>query len=249
MSVRLKRLISHYEAERRTLTAAVDECVAESEYGTANRLAKGLWRVQRKLQVLMTLQDPLHGEKEMTKRHIEGLEKLSTSKHIEGLEELSTAETGRILDYYRERIATEKKKLAALVARVPAENTAPPATTLHNALARLLDARIAAFTLELSGPKRLRLTFRRLRKTLLIMLPEVRRHRAAYTLQKRHVRFLRGLGFRPYDQGDQLLLFVPFGEVAAIQDVKSMLARIVFDCFIFEELKGKSSIKYYEPEA
>jgi hypothetical protein len=75
----------------------------------------------------------------------------------------------------------------------------------------------------------------------------VQRHRMAYTLGKRHVRQLRALGFRLYDHRDKLLLFLPFGGAEEIYQVKIILARIAFDCFYFEELKGNSSIHYYEP--
>lgn len=236
MSAQLKRLISCYEAEHRALTAAIDECVAEGEYATAHRLAKGLWRVGRKLQIMKNLHDPLHEQKE------------STLRRIQGLEELSASLSGRMLDYYLELIATEKQKLADLQTRVPEKSTVPPATALHQALTKLLEVRIAGFTLVLNESERLQLTLKLLRRTLFVMLPEVRRHRAAYTLQKRHIRCLKGLGFRLYDHKDKLLLFLPFGEATAIKEVEIMLARIVFDCFYSGELKGAAAIKYYEPE-
>ncbi|MGY3087015.1 hypothetical protein ACVWYF_000041 [Hymenobacter sp. UYAg731] len=236
MSGKLKRLISYCEAEYRTLTAAIDACVTEGDYGTAQRLAKGMRRVGRKLQILLNLQDPLHGEKQYAIRC------------IKGLEELSASESGRVLDHYRDWIGAERQKLAALEARATQQTNAPPATALHQALMKLFEAQIDSFTLVLSESERLCLIFKPLRRTLLITLPAVRRHRAAYTLGKRHIRHLQALGFRLDDRQDNLLLWLPFGEKAKINQVKIILAQIAFDCFYFEELQGKSSIRYDEPE-
>jgi hypothetical protein len=236
MSGKLKRLISHYEIEYNTLITAIDACLAEGDYGIAHRLAKGMRRVGRKLQILMNLQDPLHDEKENAIRRIKGLEALAAS------------ESGRVLDYYRGWIEAEKQKLATLEAQAVEPANSMPASTLHQALTKLFEARIADFTLVLSEPKRLHLTVKLLRRTVLIMLPEVQRHRAACTLAKRHMRHLQGLGFRLYDRQDKFLLFLPFGEKVEINQVKIVLSRIAFDCFYFEEFQGQSSIKYHEPE-
>lgn len=237
MSGKLKRLIPHYESEHRTLADSIDACVAEGEYGIAHRLAKGQWRLGRRLQILINLQDPLHDAKEHARRC------------IKGLEELAASESGRILEYYRNWILAEKRKLATLESQAaePA-NALPSASALHQALTKLLEGQISDFTLVLSEPKRLHLTVRLLRRTLLIMLLEVQRHRAAGTLAKRPSRQLQGLGFRLYDRQDKALLFLPFSEKVEINPVKIVLARIAFDCFYFEEFQGQSSIKYHEPE-
>jgi len=78
-----------------------------------------------------------------------------------------------------------------------------------------------------------------------LTVPEVRRHKANYTLQKRHIGKFRSLGFRLYDSKDKLILIAPYSTLEEVKAVQLILARITFEVFYFKELAGETFIKYY----
>ena len=100
------------------------------------------------------------------------------------------------------------------------------------------------FTLTLLESKRFYCHFKLVRKTLILTIPEVRRHREDYTLAKRHVRSLKRLGFKLYDNKDKLMLFAPYSTSEEVNAVQRILARITFEVFYFKSLAGETCIKY-----
>jgi hypothetical protein len=76
-------------------------------------------------------------------------------------------------------------------------------------------------------------------------VPQVRRHRASYTLEKRHIEYFRSLGFRLYDNKDKLMLFAPYATLEDVNAIQHILARITFDVLSFKGIAGESFIKYH----
>jgi hypothetical protein len=231
MRTKLEKLVAAYEAERTSLTAEMTECMADKNYGKAHLFFKGLARVNQQLQTLYNLQDKWHDEKERRIRSIKLLE-----------EKLTSAEA-RLRDHYAQYIAKEQEKLAELT-RAPAQKS-PNDPSIRDMLGRLLAGEVTGFTLVLKDSKRLYCHIRVVRKTLCLTVPEIRRHKASYTLQKIHLKKFRSLGFRWYDTKDKLLLFAPFSTLAEVGAVERILARITFEVFYFKELAGETFIKYY----
>ena len=231
MSSKLEKLIAAYEAEQASLTAEMEECVAEMAYGKANLFFKGLARVNQQLQTLYNIQDKWHDKKERLARA------------IEFWEERAATEDGYLLRHLTERIGEEKQKLAELQ-----RASAQKASASHNvrgALDRLLVGAITNCTLIFQAAQRLNCQLRLVRKTLILTIPEVCRHRANYTLEKRHIRYFKRLGFRLYDKKDKLMLFAPYSTVADVTAVQRILARITFEILSFQELTGETFIKYH----
>ncbi|MFD2717487.1 hypothetical protein ACFST9_02100 [Hymenobacter monticola] len=235
MRRKLHQLISHYEAERQLLTAQLNECVEEFDYGMAHRFAKGLFLVNTQLQTLYNLRDNRHDEKEHTVRHIESLEKFSQQERARGR------------DYYVAWIADERKKLAQW--EVQAHLPRPQTTAVAEALRKLLESRITGFTLTFSRAMGLYCTFRLARRTLIITLPEARRLRERYHLTKKRRRVLQRLGFRRYDQGDKLISFRPLATDADIGDIIRLLSHMAFELFYYREFDQESYLSYFEPAA
>ena len=192
MSARLQKLIAHYEAEKAALIAQRAECLEEWDYGMAQRFTKALAVVYQQLHVLQHLHDPLHEQKEYLAKRIEQL-KLNTALN-----------TGYRQRFELELLAEAQQEIAALQAQALEQSAAPRATQLHESLTLLLQGRITAFTLVFDSVKRLYCSCRLVRRTLLILLPEVRRHQASHLLRRKQLRALKGLGFRLYDQKDKL---------------------------------------------
>jgi hypothetical protein len=235
MSRKLNQLIAHYEAERDLLSAQLQECVEEADYGMAKRFTKGLFGVNRQLQTLYNLRDRHHDER------------VHTIQHIESLEKMMQREPWRERNYLADWIASEQKKLAEWQA--PASSPRPQTTAISEALGKLLAGRITGFTLFFSQRERLYCTFRLARRTLIITFPEIKRHRKEHGLPKKRIQGLQRLGFHFYDQGDKLMAFRHLTTEAEIAGVLRMLSHIAFGLFYFREFEQESYLSYYEPAA
>lgn len=231
MSSKLEKLLAAYEAERASLTAEMEECAAEMDYGRAHLLFKGLVRVNQQLQTLHNLQDNWYDEKEDLIHSIQLFE-----------ERMADAEA-YMWAYYAQHLADKKEKLAELI-RAPAQK-ASINPIIRGMLGRVLVGELTGFTLVLQDSKRLHCHLKLVRKTLILTIAEVRRHQDEYTLEKRHVRGLKRLGFNWYDSRDKLMLFAPYAALEDVDAIQRMLARITFEVFYFKDLAGDTYIRYY----
>jgi hypothetical protein len=231
MSSKLEKLLAAYEAERASLTAEMEECVVEMDYGRAQLFFKGLVRVNQQLQTLYNLQDKWYDEKEELTHFIQSFE-----KRMADAEEYMQA-------YYAQYLANKKEKLAEL-ARAPAQKASTD-PVVRGMLGRVLVGALTSFTLVLQDSKRLYCHFKLVRKTLIVTIPEIRRHKDEYTLKKHHVRGLKQLGFGWYDSKDKLMLFAAYSTAEDVNAIQLMLARITFEVFYFKDLVGETYIKYY----
>jgi hypothetical protein len=231
MRTKLEKLIAAYEAERASLTAEMEECAADMDYGKARLFFKGLARVNQQLQTLYNLQDEWCDKKEQLARS------------IKFWEEKALAEEGYLLRYLTERIAEEKKKLAEL--QQASAQKVITSQVVRDTLGKLLVGELTSFTLVLQDSVRLYCAIKAVRRTLFLTVPEIRRHRANYTLRKSHVRKLQSLGFRSYDNKDKLILLASYSTSEDINAVQRILARITFEVFYFKSLAGETFIKYH----
>ena len=231
MSSKLEKLLAAYEAERASLTAEMEECVAEMDYGKAHLFFKGLARVNQQLQTFHNLQNKGHDEKEYL------------AQLIKFLEERIDGEEGYMSRYLTERVAEAKEKLAKL--SCASAQKATVGHTVRDVLSKVLIGEIPGFTLVLQESKRLHCHLKLVRKTLILTIPEICRHKDNYTLEKRHVRSLKRLGFGLYDSKDKLMLFAPYCTLEEVSAVQRILARITFEVFYFKELAGETYIKYH----
>lgn len=206
----------------------------EYDYGMAHRFTNCLTVAYQQLQVLYHLQDPWREAKTFAARQINRMESSLLNS------------TGSLHRFYLERLAEERNKLAEFQAQANARAAALPVTQLHEVLTKLLQGRISAFTWMIDPNKRLQFNIRLVRQTMLIILPEIQRHRADYVIEKKQIRLFQALGFRYYDQRDKLLLFTPFTLSEDVARVKTILARMMLDGFTDRELFEHSFISYRE---
>jgi hypothetical protein len=232
MSSKLEKLLISYTAERDSIKAELEERAAEMDYSRVQLFSKALNHINQQLQTLYNLQDKWHDEKEQLEHWIKLLEKSSVA-----------GDENYMQDYYACKIAIEKERLAEL-----SNNTVqktPPGSFLHEVLLKLLSKELESFTLVLLDSQKLLCHIRLVRKTLILTVPEVRRHRASYTLRKSRIRKLKSLGFRLYDNKDKLMLFAPYFTLEEVDAVQRVLARITFEVFYFKALAGETFIRYY----
>ncbi|MBJ6142906.1 hypothetical protein [Hymenobacter sp. BT559] len=229
MRSNLEKLIAAYEAERASLTIEMEECVAEADYGKAYLFSKGIRQVNQQLQTLYNIQDKWHDEKERLVQWISYLEETKASN------ELSR--------HFTELIAENKEKLAAL--QHASAQKATPGRAVRDALDKLLTGEITGFALVFQESNRLSCHLRLVRRTLILTIPEIRRHKDDCTLEKRHLRKLKQLGFALYDNKDKLMLFAPYSAIDDIKAIQLVLARITFEVFNFKDFVGDTLLKYY----
>ena len=200
----------------------------------AHRCFKEIQLLSQRLHVLYKFEDELFKEKDDFRNRIARLE-----------ESLKLNEAAYMAGYLATELATATNKLRVLLSKQPVPPApANPGTVLHDALRRLQQRELAGFTLVLNAQTRLQCTVRLARKTLLITLPEVHRHRTEYSLCKHRLNRLRGLGFRYYDQKDKMLLLVSFFTPRDVISVETIFARMVFEVFSNGESIGNSFVKY-----
>ncbi|MVN75819.1 hypothetical protein GO988_05715 [Hymenobacter sp. HMF4947] len=230
MSTKLEKLLAAYEAERVSLTAEMEECVAEMEYGKAHLFFKGLARMNQQLQTLYNMQDKGYDEKE------------DLANTIKFLEEGMTGEEAYMRQRFAELLVEKKVRLAEL-SQVPAQK--PTAGyAVRDVLSKVLAGKITGFTLVFHESQCLNCHIKLVRRTLILTIPEIRRHKENYTLEKRHIRKLKRLGFKAYDNKDKLILFAPYSTMEDVQAIQRILACITFEVFYFKELEGETFIKY-----
>lgn len=227
----LAALIAAYEAEHTTLGAQLAECLADADYKRAHLFQRGLFRVNQLLHTLRRLRDPRHEEKEAAAQRIEKYEQM-----------LAMEEFASVREYLRQQLAEAQATWAALP---PVPARLAPGRMLRGLWQRLAAGELAGFELVFSQTERLGCHVRVVRRTLLLTLPELRRHRAAGTLEKRHLRQLYRLGFRPYDHDDKLLLFLPFGAEEERAAARQLLARVALEVLDFGEGNGQAFVRYF----
>lgn len=84
------------------------------------------------------------------------------------------------------------------------------------------------------------------RKTLIMSIPEIKRHRIDDRFRKVQLAHMKRLGFRLYDQNDKLMLILPYSKHEELEHVKSVLAQLVFEVFYFKEFSGQAYVSYFE---
>jgi hypothetical protein len=152
-------------------------------------------------------------------------------------------EQGYMRRYLTERVAEAKQELAELNLVSTQEVTV--GHTVRDVLSKLLTGEITGFTLVLHQANQLNCHIRLVKKTLILTLSEVRRHRDSYMIKEKDINFFKRLGFQLYDNKDKLMLFAPYSAEEHVKVVQLLLARITFDIFYFKEFAGETFIKYH----
>ncbi|WP_208173069.1 hypothetical protein [Hymenobacter negativus] len=79
-------------------------------------------------------------------------------------------------------------------------------------LRKLLANEIAQFKLTLDEYNTFYCNFRLVRRTLIMSIPEINRHRSDNRFRKKQLAHMERLGFRLYDHKDKLMLFLPYSK-------------------------------------
>ena len=235
MSSKLEKLIAYHEAEYAALTAQIDECIGETDYKMAHRIAKGLFVVGEKLRVLHNFQDKFYDDKKEIARRLAIYN-----------EELGKETSNYMRGYWQKEIAEQERKMNAVLGAQQGAAANSTSQVIHQALRKLLGAEIAQFKLVLDKANMLCCNIRLVRKTLIMSIPEIKRHRMYGRFRKKQLAHMQRLGFCLYDQNDKLMLILPYSDRDELEHVKLVLAQLVFEIFYFKEFSGQAYVSYFE---
>ncbi|RSK50167.1 hypothetical protein [Hymenobacter rigui] len=223
-------LLNYYTREQRALAKQLREALQEQDYRLAARIQKGQHLVKHQIHLLQLLQNKHADELEQVDRWIRFLQRAITAK-----QEPHGLHHEMLLNYEQQR----QKLLDA--ASSPPTNT----SVLQELMKQLLAGDLAAFTLVLSKSTRLCLSIRRVRRTLILTLPELIRHRQESTIRPVHLRRLRNLGFTYYDHKDKLLAFQPLATAEDLAHSMQLLMKITCLVFDFQDLHNDTEVRYF----
>jgi hypothetical protein len=231
MDYKLEQLLAQYAQERRNLTKELRAARQEQHYRLMARLQKALAVVQQQHYQLRALQDPHLDERESLARTISGLRKLLLAKKSE---EGAAGPLAELLANYEQ----QQVQLAQRPAAAPPQILVP-------LMEQLLAGQVQGFSLVISAAIKLQIHIRRVRQTAILTLPEVRRHRAEYTISKRQLRQLQRLGFTLYDQQDQLLAFEPLADTPDTARILQLWMKICCVVFDYRHFRHDAQIRYF----
>lgn len=230
MNDKLILLLNYYMREQRALAKQLREAVQERDYRIAARIQEGQYLVTQQLQTLRTLHNP----------HAEELDRLDRQiRYLKKTIALIPTETR----FYAEMLRKYEQQKQQLQQAPAAPN--PETAVLRECMEKLLTGQINAFNLVLSKSTRLSLSIRRVRRTAILTLPELIRHRREYTIHKQQLRQLRHLGFTYYDHKDKLLAIVPMSSAEDLEQIMRLWLQITCVVFDLREFRHDSEIRYF----
>ncbi|GAB2787776.1 hypothetical protein HNQ93_002685 [Hymenobacter luteus] len=229
MNDKLILLLNYYTREQRALAKQLREAVQERDYRVAARIQKGLYLVTQQLQTLRALHNPHAEEVDRLGRQIRYLKKTKARVPMEAR-------------FPAEMLRKYEQEKQQLEAALPAPN--PATTVLRECMEELLAGQIKGFHLILSKSVRLSVSIRRVRRTAILTLPELIRHRREYSIHRQQVRQLRHLEFAYYDQKDKLLAVVPMSSAEDLEQIMHLWLQITCVVFDSREFRNDSEIRY-----
>lgn len=233
MDHQLQLLIDLYEEEKEQLQQRIDACLADQEYLMAHYHSRALFQVNRRLQTLHNINDPLYDRKSSLQRSIHGLQKRFASETNTSLK-----------NFYQEQISNEEKELEKLSQFQLPAITDGKKPLLRQTLERLLEKEIKNLELVLHQRDNLLLQFSYSKQVLKIVLPRVKQLCRKGILNDYHIDHFENAGFQLTQ--NRLTLLVP-GIRSDIPDKAiTILSGIVFDLFYFKDFAQQSYIRFTE---
>ncbi|QJX48806.1 hypothetical protein HMJ29_18555 [Hymenobacter taeanensis] len=230
MNDKLILLLNYYMREQRALAKQLREALQERDYRLAARIEKGQYLITQQLQTLRALHNKQAAELDQLGRQI---------RHLRQIKPALPADAqyySELLEHYEQ----QRQKLKAAPVTPVAETS-----VLQEMMSNLLAGEIKGFELVLSPPARLSLSIRRVRRTAILTLPELMRHRSEYTIRKEHLQKLRKLGFTYYDQKDKLMAVEPLTTADDIKRIMQLWMKITCVIFTPLEVGGAAEIRYF----
>ena len=235
MEDKLHTLISYCEEEKARLFLLIADFVKEEEYLLAHFHSQALYQLNGKLQTLQNIDDNLFDDKCFLKKRIENLEK-----------QLKSESSGYMKEYFSKELVKLKDAFEKLN-QIPKQSAVSGnATILDEALDNLVEKRIKNLKFILKKTDNLLLEFYYSKKIFKIVLPYVKRHAKNWILHDDRVNSFNKLGFELTDNENRLVLLLPGKKDEAINKLKIILSKIVFEIFYFKEFENESYIQFTE---
>jgi hypothetical protein len=228
-------LLSLYEEEKLQLQKTIDEYLIEGDFLMAHYHSRALNRINRQLQTLKTLLDPLFEKKEFHRKNIDRLQN-----------HLQTATADSLQAYFQMELQNALEALEELK-QIESQPKIPVNTNLlDDTLKNLLDNNIKNLKLTLKKADNFYVRFSFSRKVLKVALPQIKQHTEKGILNEHRINGLKKLGFQVNENKNYLILTLTGDKEYILKRVKIILSRIVFDIFYYTEFRKGSYIEFTE---
>jgi hypothetical protein len=223
----LDELIEAYESEKKNLEAFIKEALEEEQYLLCEYYKKGLYKLRTTLENLNSLKDRFYSKK------------INSQKMIARWESWETDSTRRV---FGKNVEEEKKKLQEMLSQ--SSFLTPNENELTDALHDVIEGKNAGFNLNLKNILGFNIEIRNIdSRYLLISIPlksEIPGQEISLKL-----RSMPGLGFVSNPELNTIEYFYDLSNFKGTNDIKQLLARIIFDCSFYREFDKPGAIEYF----
>lgn len=229
MNEEINELLSIYEQEKELIESIIEEDRIDSDYKAIRLNAKNLNRIKRQIAVIKSLIDPHTQEKERLKRAIDFLVEKS---------ELEESE-----EYRPHMLAQIDRKLDQLNSYKPGYFN--DGQEFDDVIFDLVKQKIDGFIFNLKKENKLVLLFKRTDKEILLSVTNIKKLKKQHILDKNARVVLKSIGFKEEKHLDSLVFTYDFGNFKDAIFIKTIVSRVIFDAFYFQELDKDTTIEIF----
>ena len=228
----LETLINALEEEKINLRRLIDSSVKDQEFLFAHFHFEALGQVNSQLQTLRNLEDELYDEKNSKLMGIENLKR--------GLERETS---DRFREYMSRMIEANQKELQRLNEIPKTHKQESGDHVLDRHIELLLKRKLRVFRMILIKNYNLILEIKRIKGTIRITLPYVKRLIRNCILSDERINKFKGLGFQFTDKGEKLIKTLTGDTDELRSRLRTLLAIICFEIFYFKEFDRETYIE------
>jgi len=231
-------LVEFYKKERKFIERCIKNNIKEMEYLHAHHHSEALFRIDHKLRVLETSRDSFHDEKRRLELTVILFERLDR-KH----------QRSNLASHYKKKLDEYKDRLQKL--NQESKKPIVDDQKIDDALFALLDGTYNGFILYLNAKDNLGITFELLMPPVLTISVGIKEvFNVDYFLdnddpQNIVLNKFKDLGFALNDAGTKLVYKYDMTKFKDALSIKILLARLIYDIFIYAELDKPASLVYF----
>lgn len=231
-------LVEFYKKERKFIEGCIKNNIKEMEYLHAHHHSEALFKINHKLTTLDKTKDPFYDDRQMLELTIRMYERSNNRRRNANSD-----------SYFEEIIQEYKEKLQKL--NQESKKPIVDDQKIDDALFALLDGTYNGFILYLNAKDNLGITFELLMPQLLTISVGIKEvFNVDYFLdnddpQNIVLNKFKDLGFALNDAGTKLVYKYNMTKFKDAISIKILLARLIYDIFIYAELDKPASLVYF----
>lgn len=229
MNIYLTELIELLKAEQQELENTIKNSVAEREFKQAHRHDKALRKVNRQLQTLYNLQDPLYEERQHLVHTIDVYKRY-----------LADPKYSDMADHFLDKLNEVKRQFSIHHKEAEQLDT----QIIDECIYQVIEHKIKAFKFHLCKKANLYLYFELCKNQLKISFtPFAQLKTDEYMLVKGNKKALKALGFTYAGDKEYLFYLYDLKDFKDALEIKYLLSRIVFEVYYYKNLDNTATIE------